>query len=1122
MRKTITSLLPVLLLISCIQTRQASPTLFSLLDPARTGVHFRNILADDERMNIIEYLYFYNGGGVATGDVNNDRLPDLFFTSNHGEDMLYINRGNMRFEPVALPDQGRTASGKNSMDRWKTGVTMADINGDGWLDIYVCEVGQYKGFRGKNRLYINQREAKKPVFEESAAAFGLDIAAFSTQSAFFDFDRDGDLDMFLLTHSVHSPGAYRDTSQRREPDPMAGDRLFRNEMISTSSLSGNRFTDITRQAGIFQGKAGYGLGLSIADFNNDGWTDIYVGNDFHENDYLYYNNGNGTFSERTASSMGHTSMFSMGNDAADINNDGWCDLITVDMKPEDEPTFKHSALNDSYDIYEFKRSKGYAYQYARNCLQINRGVFNGEPMARFSDIAPLSGIEATDWSWSPLIADFDNDGWKDIYITNGIVRRPIDLDYLKYQSDRQIQSRASDLEIARQMPSGISTNYAFRNKGNLQFEKVSAQWGLRQSSLSNGAAYADLDNDGDLDLVVNNIQATAFIFRNNANRMAQHHFIKVRLQGPERNPFGTGAKVSLYYDGQVNCREMQTTRGFQSSSEPVLHFGLGESVLIDSIVVDWPDGSRQILPNVAVDGELNAAYAPTQTVRRSIDEAESPGAWLSKIRGGLRLPYRHIEDAFMESNTEKLIPRLLSAEGPALAVADINGDGLEDIFAGGSSGQSPALLLQDKKGMFARYEDPALSADRDFEDVDAAFFDSDHDGDADLYVVSGGNRHKGGHRLAKDRLYINDGQGRFVRSTDHLPPFSHNGSCVRPFDFDNDGDIDLYVGSRSIPGSYGQPPDSYLLQNDGQGRFVDVTEVLAPDLRRAGMITDATWTDIENNKKIDLIVCGDWMPLLLFSWTGSKFRVKELTQTEGWWNAIHCADLDGDGDMDIIAGNTGLNTFLKADNRSPMELWVKDLDGNGSNELLWSYYRQATAYPFATKEEIAAQYPRIRKQYLSYRDYARATFDEVFPPAVLKDPAVHLRTRLMATCVFLHSGNGEFERRELPAEAQWFPVRAIYAGDLDGDNQTDLLLAGNDYGMQPAIGRFDAGYGVALKGNGKGSFSVAHPRLTGFRVAGQVRQMRTFRTAFGGRFLLVARNSDAIEVFQVRGGQAMQ
>lgn len=1119
LKKNILRLIPFLCLMSCIQTRQTAPTLFSLMDPERSGIRFKNTLPEDEHFNIIEYLYFYNGGGVAAGDINNDNLPDLFFTSNTGEDILYLNKGNFRFETIALPDQLETAADDKGIDRWKTGVTMADVNGDGWLDIYVCEVGNYKGLRGKNRLYINQQDKKKPVFKEEAALYGLDIAAFSTQSAFFDYDRDGDLDVFLLTHSVHSPGSYRDTSQRREPDAMAGDRLLRNELISSSGKSGQHFTDVSLDAGIYQGKAGYGLGLSVADFNADGWADIYVGNDFHENDYLYYNNGNGTFSERMSSSMGHTSMFSMGNDAADINNDGLCDLITMDMKPEDEPTFKESALNDPYDIYEFKRSKGYGYQYPRNCLQVNRGVFQGEQGARFSEVAQLSGLEATDWSWSGLMADFDNDGWKDIYITNGIVRRPIDLDYLKYQGDQQVQNKASNLAIAEQMPSGIASNYAFRNRGDLHFEKTATQWGLRQSSLSNGAAYADLDNDGDLDLIVNNINTNAFVFRNNANKIAQkNHYIKIRLQGPAGNLFGIGARVSLYYDSQVNYCEMQPTRGFLSASDQVLHFGLGDQAQIDSVVVYWPDGRRQVLPNVAVDGTLTAAYQP-EAARAA--PAPTVTGWVSKIRGGLRIPYRHEEDPFMEANNEKLIPRLLSAEGPAIAVADINGDQLEDIFAGGSTGQAGIFLLQDKKGMFSRFQDKALTTDQDFEDVDAAFFDADGDGDQDLYVVSGGNRYRGDNRLAKDRLYFNDGKGHFSRNTDALPGFSHNGSCVRPFDFDGDGDLDIFVGSRSMPGQYGVTPASYLLQNDGKGHFTDVTKALVPDLLDAGMVTDATWADMNKNKKAELVVCGDWMPLMIFSWNGTKFNQRILSQTDGWWNTLRCADIDGDGDNDIIAGNIGLNTFIKADNSAPMNLYIKDLDNNGSNELLWSYFRQATAYPFATKDEIISQYPPIRKQYVSYREYAHATFEEIFSPNALKDPVAHLQTKQMASAVFINAGNGEFEKRELPMAAQWSSVRDIYIADLNEDGHPDLLLAGNDYGMQPAIGRFDASYGVALAGDGKGNFKAIDSKKSGFEVTGQVRHMKSFQTAFGGKFLLIARNNEALEVFQVRSVKSM-
>lgn len=1117
------------------KSEKKADTLFTQRSADETGVTFSNQLPEDKDFNIIQYLYYYNGGGVSIGDINNDGLPDLYFSSNRGDNKLYLNKGNFHFEDIT----GK--AGVAGKGNWKTGVTMADVNGDGLLDIYLCVVGNYKKFSGRNQLFINNGNL---TFTESAAKYGLDKQCFSTQAAFFDYDRDGDLDMFLLCHSVHSPDVYRDTSQRREPDAMSGDKMFRND--------GSVFKDMTDSAGIYQGKAGYGLGVAIGDVNHDGWPDIYVGNDFHENDYLYYNNGNGTFSEKITQSMGHTSMFSMGDDMADFNNDGLLDIVTLDMKPEEETLLKRSALNDPYDIYEMKLGRGYHYQYSRNALQLNRGNLSGN-VACFSEIAQLAGVSATDWSWSALLADFDNDGWKDLYISNGILRRPIDLDYLKFVSSPKIQSSATDLDIAAQMPSGKATHYLYQNKGDLTFQNVAEAWGLNQQSWSNGASYADLDNDGDLDLVVNNLNEPAYLLQNHTESKTQNRYLRVKLEGMGGNRFGVGAKVTLYKNGTKYFQELSASRGFQSAVEQVLTFGVGKAITLDSVRVVWPDGKRQTLYKMSSNQMLvfqqkNAAFV-TPPIEKPVDvkktiakvnmpkakgktgkamakkgktpvpkakkskTAQPSGKIFNELTHEVMLTYKHQENRYYDNNREKLIPRFESSEGPRIAVADVNGDGLDDFYIGGARGQAGQLYLQSKNGLLADARVVKFEKDKDFEDIDVAFVDVDGDKDKDLYVVSGGNEESGTSSFKQDRLYLNDGKGNFTRSKDGLPVFYHNGSCVTPGDFDGDGDVDLFVGSRSEAGAYGISPRSYLLQNDGKGHFRDVTDSLATDLMRVGMVTDAVWADMTGDKVYDLVVVGEWMPITIFKYNGKKFEKRTLQHSEGWWNCIVAADMDKDGDDDLLVGNLGLNSNLQASSIQPVSLYVKDFDGNGSTDPLLTYYRQDKEYLYVSKDELASQLPSWKKKFPEYAAYANSTFSQVFSAADLKD-AVHLEVNQFASVYIENRGNGELELRKLPVTAQFSPVESILTGDFDQDGQMDAILGNNFYEVQPSIGRFDAGYGVFLDGDGKGNFATPEPGESGLILLGQVRDLKWFRTAFGGRFILAARNNDSIQVFQ--------
>ncbi|HJX72383.1 MAG TPA: VCBS repeat-containing protein, partial [Bacteroidales bacterium] len=847
MKNSALILLVLLLAFSCKPGEKERDYLFTLLSPSVTHVGFINQLTENEQFNIIEYLYFNNGAGVAAGDINNDGLADLYFTSNQKTNKLYLNRGDLRFEDIT------DASGAAGMGDWKTGVTMADVNGDDFLDIYVCHVGNYKGLQGRNQLFINQGDL---TFKEEAQGYGLDFEGFSTQAAFFDYDSDGDLDMYLLNHSVHTSRSYGGAKLRFDQDARAGDRLYKNEVAA----DGKRiFHDITGEAGIYSSQIGYGLGVNICDINNDGLPDIYISNDFHENDYLYINNGNGTFSERLTEMLAHTSRSSMGNDVGDINNDGLLDVMVLDMLPDEQKILKQSGGEDDYELFEIKRKYGYYYQFVRNTLQFNLGG------GIFSEIGRLAGIYATDWSWSPLFCDVDNDGWKDLFITSGIYRRANDLDYIKFLTGgnrffpSQDNSDVPDKVLYEKMPLYPNVNYIYKNNGDLTFSNMAGAWGFNTRSFSNGSTYADLDNDGDLDLVVNNINSPAFIYRNNAEKKLDNHYLSVVLKGEGLNTRGVGTRVTLYSNGQKLVAEQFATRGFMSATTDVLHFGLGPANEIDSLLVRWPDQSEQMLTEVPVDQvltlDIKKAGRPV-----SGNEQESEKV---KLFAPLRIPgleYRHQEDVYVDLTRELLIPHNLSAEGPALAVGDVNGDGLEDLFVGGAKGQSAMLFTQLNDGSFRPCDVPLFLKDRITEDVDAALFDADGDGDPDLYIVRGGNEASAGDPLLADRLLINDGKGGFNKcEKGSLPYMAHNGSCVRPADFDGDGDLDLFVGSRSVPGAYGLSPGQFLLENNGNGIFKDVTDHRTQGLKDAGMVTDACWLDYDLDGDQDLILAGEWM-----------------------------------------------------------------------------------------------------------------------------------------------------------------------------------------------------------------------------------------------------------------------
>ncbi len=1129
--------------------RTAAQPLFEVLDPTRTGVTFTNTLPEDTTFNILNYLYYYNGGGVAVGDVNNDGLPDLYFTSNLGANRLYLNKGNYQFEDVT------ERAGVADSVGWKTGVTMADVNGDGLVDIYVSGV-DYLGVHGRNVLYINNGDG---TFTDRTKEYGLDFSGYSTQALFFDYDNDGALDMYLLNHSVHTEHGAGTAASRTQRHPRAGDRLYHNEH--------GHFVDVSAAAGIYGGVFGYGLGVVASDFEKHGCMDIYVANDFQEDDFLYRNNCDGTFTEIGAAALRHTSRSSMGVDAADFNNDGRPDIVTADMLPDRQDVLRSSATAESFALYNLKLQAGYHPQFARNALQLNRGVTDGAPrwsagpppagertahtagVPRFSDIGYLAGVAATDWSWAPLFADFDNDGRKDLFITSGIYRRPNDLDYLTYVNNPAIQASLQrgitreNLTLVQRMPHVPLPNHAFRNNGDLTFTNVTDAWGLGQLGFSNGAAYVDLNNSGALDLVINRVNAPAAIYRNRAREVNHHHFLRIQLRGSGGNTAGIGARVTIWQGATMQLLEQMPTRGFQSSVDPRLHFGLGDAPSIDSLLVVWPGGAYQKLTNVAADRTLTleqskaaGRYDYGVVERASNPEATAPPPLFSDVTARVGLDWRHREREAFDFNREPLLPHLLSRQGPAIAVADVNGDGLEDLYVGGARGQPGTLFLQQRDGTFRVTPQQAFVDDSLFDDVDALFFDANGDGHPDLYVVSGsgGGVLTGSDDLLQDRLYVNDGHGHLRRDRNALPRMAEAGSRVVAGDFNGNGRVDLFVARRAVAGSYGAAPRGYLLENDGSGHFRDVTSERAPALVDAGMITSAAWVDYDHDGKLDLIVVGEWMPVRVFHQEGGRLvdRTREagLAGSNGWWNDVTVADVDGDGRPDLVLGNLGLNSYLTASRQEPARLYLGDFAHDHTVQPILTVYKHGVSVPVATRDELIRAVPELRSRFPTYASFGASRLEDLFPQPELRGARV-LEAYDFATSVALNNGNGTFTLRPLPIEAQFSPVTTSLAGDYDGDGRVDLLLAGNDYGIPPLVGRYDASYGLLLRGTGtggdrgasgaaasargRGLFEAVDLSRSGLVLDGQVRHLRALRQAGGSQLIVVARNDDKLQVLRV-------
>ncbi|MBE7173423.1 MAG: VCBS repeat-containing protein [Williamsia sp.] len=1096
------SWLMLLLLLYACKPEPPKVVLFESLQADKTGLNFVNKLTPTPAFNPFHYMYFYNGGGIGAGDFNNDGLIDLFFSGNQVPNRLYLNGGSLHFTDVssqALPPPDSA---------WSTGVSVVDINGDGLLDIYVCRVGNYETLKSRNQLLVCQgiNKAGIPVYKDLAAGYGLDFSGFSTQASFLDYDADGDLDCFLLNHSVHQNGSF---SERKNflgtYSELSGDRLYRND--------GDKFTDVTRQTGINSSSISYGLGIAASDINLDGYPDLYIGNDFHENDYLYINQHNGTFKDEVTEKTMHTSQFSMGVDIGDINNDAAPEIISMDMLPADPYILKRSLGENEYDIFNLKISFGYNYQYTRNNLQWNRG--NG----LFSEVGLYAGVYATDWSWAPLWMDFDNDGWKDLFISNGIPKRLNDMDYVNYISNEEIQEKLrtnsledKDMTLIDKFPQIKLPNRFFKNGGKLDFQDINSEVEGDLPTYSNGAVYADFDNDGDLDIVVNNVDDPVLLYKNRSNDKGDKPFLELKLKGPALNTHAVGAKVIVFAGNSIRTYEKFATRGFQSSMEIPVHIGLAHTKA-DSIIVVWPDNTFQRVVWNGKGAQLALSYQPglprfdyASITARSVDSIR-PVADITQQTG---LNYLHQENPFNEFDREPLIPHMVSREGPALAVGDINGDGLEDVFIGASKTYKSAVFLQTKGGNFAKTAQPALDADSMFEAVDACWADVNGDGHPDLLTAPGGNEYYGQEEQRTPHVYLNDGQAHFTKWQQAFTGLYLTASCIAPCDIDGDGDMDLFVGGRAVPWEYGQTPVSYLLQNDGAGHFKDITAMASRELQQAGLVTNARWCDIDRDGDSDLVVTAEWGGIDAYINNKGTFSRMPLTTKKGWWNFVLPCDVNGDGAIDFIAGNLGLNSRLKASEAEPVRLYYNDFDDNGKKDEVLTYYLDGRELPFANKDELQRQMPFLKKKFLYAEDFAKASLPDIFGSEKL-DAAQVLRADYFSNALLLNDGHGHFTTQALPWQAQLSPYNTAAVVDANGDPLPDILLGGNFYENNIQMGRYDADFGTLLINRGRGQFSCAN--LNGLAIKGQVRKIRKM-TIGGKEAFILARNNDSTLVIQ--------
>ena len=1103
-------LIGVLLLGSCSQKKQVDTVgepkeeaLFSLLASEKTGIDFVNKVVNQKNFNIFKYRNFYNGGGVAIGDINNDGLPDIYLTGNMVPNKLYLNKGNLQFEDIS------EKAGVQGNKPWSTGVTMVDINNDGLLDLYVSNAGNMEGNNHDNDLYINNGDL---TFTEMAAEYNLAKTGFSTHATFFDYDKDGDLDAYILNNSnvpVSSLGYAEQREVRAQdwagvPDIFkgVGDMLLRND--------NGKFVDVSEKAGIYGSLIGFGLGVMVSDINGDLYPDIYVSNDFYERDYLYINQKDGTFKEEIEEWTSHLSLSAMGIDMADINNDGYADIFITDMLPEGDQRVKSVMEFEGYNVFKLKQSKDFYQQYIQNTLQLNNGNNT------FSEVAYYSGVAKTDWSWAGLLFDMDNDGFKDIYITNGINHDLTDLDFVDFFANEIIQEMALTGEkqsidsIIAKMPIAPQPNYAYKNNGDITFSNETENWGLGLPSMSNGAAYGDLDNDGDLDIVVNNVNMEAFVYENHSEKKSGNNYLKLKFEGKDGNRFAIGTTVKLYFDNQVIVQELMPSRGFQSSVDYIMTIGLGKNTAIDSLRVIWPDDSTQKFNNIKTNQFLTLKNSEAQEI--FIPNNKSITNPLLKELSNSKLLV-HKENNYNDFDYEGLISKMLSQEGPALAVADVNGDGNEDIFIGGGANQAGVLYLHKGNGKLTATLQKAFEKDMALEDTAAAFLDVDNDGDMDLMVGNGGNQ-VGDEKLYRARLYINNGQGGFEASSEILPSTFKNISVIAPQDFDNDGDMDVFIGSRSVVGNYGLDPDHLFLENKGDGTFADATERLAYDTKQAGMVTDAIWVDMDGDKKKDLITVADWGRPVIYKNSGKRMSKMNtaLDSLTGWWNVVSAEDLDNDGDYDLILGNQGNNVPYSCSRENPMKLWVNDFDNNGTIEQITTRNFQGKDYPIHQKKELTTQMVALKKQNLKASEYAKRTIGELFSGETF-DKSIVKEGTIQESVIAINEGGGQFTIKKLPGRVQLSCVCGITCADVNGDGYLDLIMGGNNFEFKPQYSRLDANFGSILLGNEKLDFEWQNYDESGFLIKEEVKHIERFQDSKGKRFVIAAINDNKPKVF---------
>ena len=1090
-------------------------TLFVEQSPEKCGVDFVNRVTPDDRINILTYEYLYNGGGVGIGDFNNDGFQDVFFAGSQIPGKLFVNKGAARQEAGFSFVDMTEKSGITRDNNWAFGVSVVDINQDGWQDIYISMGGPGNMNSFPNKLFVHQGldASGQPLFREMASEYGLADRGQSIQAIFFDYDRDGDLDMYQLTGGGFERSPNNPSPIVKDGTAVNTDRLYRNDYQPGSAHA--VFTDVSRQAGILH--EGYGLGVALTDINEDGWPDLYVTNDYLTNDHLYINNGDGTFSEKLSQYFKHTSHFAMGNDVGDVNNDGLPDVIALDMLPDDHYRRKLMFGATQYNKFYYAVNHGYAYQYMRNTLQLNNG--NGS----FSEIGQMAGVYKTDWSWAVLLADLDNDEYQDIFITNGFGKDVTDLDFVKFRSNITSEVRNEQmrrkilLDSLAQRPGIKVSNYAFRNNGNLLFSDVSQSWGFGKPTYSNGAAYADFDNDGDLDLVVSNIDEPALVYRNtHRENFPSSNYLRVHLAGSGQNKSAIGSKVTIRYAGRLQSKINSVVRGFQSTMENNLHFGLGSVKEVDTLEVRWPNGTMTLLTSLPAN-QLVTVY-DTATVE--IPMSKRPvSALLTSVTPKV-VRHSHVENNFIDFNHEPLLPYKLSQEGPGIAVGDVNGDGQEDFFVGGALLSSGKMFVQRRNG---RFEGRDLNkSDIETEDMGCLLFDADGDDDLDLYIVSGGNEYNPDHRHYQDRLYFNDGKGNFAQIDGTLPQIGASGSSVAGGDYDHDGDIDLFVGGRVLPTAYPKAPRSYLLRNNGRGRFEDVTAQISPELQRPGMVTAALWTDFDNDSWQDLMLVGEYMPLTFFrNEHGKKFSkapAPGLKQSEGWWKTVTTGDFDNDGDIDYVAGNFGLNTHYRASVAEPINVAYKDFDNNGALEAITSYYENGANYPTTSLDILASQLPKIKQKILYHRTYANATTDDLLRIAG-KEGAERLYCRMLESTYVENLGEGKFRLKTLPLSMQTAPVYGIMTTDVNADGYLDFFAVGNSYAPEVVSGRCDAFIGQVMLGDGQGNFKPLHVTQSGFFVDGDAKSIVEVMSGTD-RLILVGQNNDSLKVFQRRKNKA--